>query len=365
MHLDNSPITVLDACLKRAIPFVAYRLPNTSTVRLLVANEVEPFLFHGQDLFQQTAFLVVPFDNERNNSYLLYPKFDVEVSLLSREQLDWIQSQPQREINLPVNLQKAEKEDYDLAFHKIQGAIQCDKISKAILSRCHFVEGISQFEAPRLFERLCDMQQSTFNYLLYVPDAGLWMGASPELFLRQQANTVETVSLAGTMKFAEKIDWNQKDLIEQDIVSNYILEHLDGFQIKDVQKDGPKTVAAGHVSHLKTIFRFPQEHIRRQLGKFVHALHPTPAVCGYPKDLSKEIILETELHHRGLYAGFLGNIDSSGDFAFYVNIRCMQFFANGVGLYVGGGITDMSDVEAEYNETLLKAESLLKLTIDR
>lgn len=363
MRIYHKPINILQACLQRAIPFIAYRLPNSTDIQLLIARQVDSFRFIGQDLFNQSGFFVVPFDNQKRDAYLLHPQFETPITNLSSEQLDWIFKQPEKPLALAQNDDKTEKEDYQQAFEHILALIRCNKISKAIVSRCHFVNTIKASDAPEHFLRLCEMQASTYNYLLFLPELGLWMGASPELFLRRGEHAVETVSLAGTMRHAEQIHWAEKDLNEQDIVSNYILEHLEDFAVTDVEKEGPKTVSAGQVSHLKTIFRFPKNCIQSQLGKFVHALHPTPAVCGYPKDLSKQYILQTEMHERGLYAGFLGSIQPDGQFAFYVNIRCMQYFANGAGLYVGGGITALSELEAEYNETVLKAENLLRVLV--
>lgn len=363
MEFDPNPVAVLQACIKRAIPFVAYRLPNSTDIRLLVAKQVDSFLFIGQEVFEQAAYLVVPFDNQQRESYLLYARFENNLNTLSTAQIAWIYEQPEQALHLPENKNNTDKEDYQLAFERILRLIRCEKIIKAIVSRCHFVPQISASDAPSHFLHLCDMQASTYNYLLYIPNTGLWLGASPELFLRKGEHAIETVSLAGTMKYAERIDWKEKDLNEQDIVSNYILEHLNEFKVKGIEKKGPQTVSAGQVSHLKTIFRFPKDGVHGQLGRFVNALHPTPAVCGYPKDLSKQYILETEMHERGLYAGFLGSIQPDGQFAFYVNIRCMQYFANGSGLYVGGGITALSELEAEYNETVLKAENLLRILV--
>lgn len=363
MEFDKTPISILMACLQRAIPFIAYRLPNSSVIRLLIAKQVDSFLFHGQDMFDEAGFLVVPFDNERRNAYMLHARFDADISALTAEQLTWIFEQEEQPLCLAEHTHISDKEDYTDAFQRVLSLIKCEHISKAIISRCHFDAAIDAQKAPEHFVHLCAIQAGTYNYLLFLPEAGLWMGASPELFLRRGEHAIETVSLAGTMKHAEVIKWDEKDLKEQDIVSNYILEHLEHFQVEEVEKEGPQTVSAGQVSHLKTIFRFPKDGLRGKQGRFVQALHPTPAVCGYPKDLSKQYILETEQHERGLYAGFLGSIQPDGQFAFYVNIRCMQYFANGAGLYVGGGITALSELEAEYNETVLKAENLLRILV--
>ena len=42
-----------------------------------------------------------------------------------------------------------------------------------------------------------------------------------------------------------------------------------------------------------------------------------------------------------------------------MNLRCTEIFANGVKLYVGGGITKDSIPEKEWEETELKSQTLL------
>ena len=352
-------IKILSDCLQRAIPFVAYRLPGSGKICLLVAEKVDSFFFQGQDLFSHRGFVLVPFDNENAPAYFLKTRFDAELDSISIEQIQWIEQQPKIPLNLGVYHDFSCLQNYQQSFNKLFQAIQQGKIEKAILSRCHFVEHVEALKAASFFLDLCVLQSSTYNYLSYVPGCGLWMGASPELFLCRNECFFETVSLAGTMKQSNQMDWSKKDLKEQNIVTNYISEQLRDFNVDVVDKIGPKTVSVGQVAHLKTVFHFSKDSLPKNVGKFVEAFHPTPAVCGYPKKMAKQLILQTETHQRSLYGGFLGKIDADGQFSFYVNIRCVQFFENGVGLYVGGGITAMSNVEEEYNETLLKADGLM------
>ena len=93
----------------------------------------------------------------------------------------------------------------------------------------------------------------------------------------------------------------------------------------------------------------------------VGQLHPTPAVCGLPKKRAMQIITEIEKRDRGYYAGFLGPLQASGAFDLFVNLRTMEVFDDALRLYVGGGITPLSDPETEWQETCQKADTLLNL----
>jgi isochorismate synthase len=86
-------------------------------------------------------------------------------------------------------------------------------------------------------------------------------------------------------------------------------------------------------------------------------LHPTPAVCGIPKEKSLELILQTEKHNREFYAGFIGPLDNDNA-QLFVNLRCMKLTSKWATYFAGGGLTAQSEAEAEWEETCLKLKTL-------
>ena len=90
-------------------------------------------------------------------------------------------------------------------------------------------------------------------------------------------------------------------------------------------------------------------------------MHPTPAVAGQPKEDAIRFIKQLEPHDRDYYTGYLGPFQHQGDTDLFVNLRCMKITPAYISLYVGGGITLESDPAEEWNETRLKAQSLLKI----
>ncbi len=99
----------------------------------------------------------------------------------------------------------------------------------------------------------------------------------------------------------------------------------------------------------------------------IKKLHPTPAVCGLPKEAAKQFILENESYHRKFYTGFLGELNI--DFKtfkkeysdLFVNLRCMDIENNAATLYVGCGITKDSIPEMEFMETVNKSMTIRKV----
>ena len=190
------------------------------------------------------------------------------------------------------------------------------------------------------------------------------------------------MALAGTKPVVENKnpEWTKKEFDEQDFVTLDIKEkvkgYLEGLKISEVHD-----YRAGSIWHLKTDIsgKLTSEN---QLETIVKNLHPTPAVCGTPRDAAQKFILKNENYNREFYAGFFGELNLSHrsyrssrrknqenrqfssikkQTSLFVNLRCMKFSENFAELYLGGGITAESQPEAEWQETLLKAETMLKV----
>ena len=84
-------------------------------------------------------------------------------------------------------------------------------------------------------------------------------------------------------------------------------------------------------------------------------------MTGAPKLRSCELIAQYEQSARGIYAGSLGYFGPGGDFDFNVVIRSLVYDdeSEKLSYHVGGAITWDSDPDAEYQETLLKAEAIV------
>ena len=99
-----------------------------------------------------------------------------------------------------------------------------------------------------------------------------------------------------------------------------------------------------------------------QLGSvMLELLHPTSAVCGMPKEPSKDFILENEDFDREYFSGFLGPVNVLDETSIFVNLRCMKLMTNAVKLFAGAGIISNSNPEKEWIETENKMDTLLKV----
>ena len=126
-------------------------------------------------------------------------------------------------------------------------------------------------------------------------------------------------------------------------------------------KSEVETVKNGAVYHLRTNYSF--ELPTYKWNALIDSLHPTPAVCGSPRELAMELIRDFEHHDREFYTGLVG-IKGLTRLEIFVNLRCMQVLGDGYALYVGGGITKDSDLASEWRETENKSQTLLNIIGD-
>ncbi len=92
----------------------------------------------------------------------------------------------------------------------------------------------------------------------------------------------------------------------------------------------------------------------------LRACFPGGSITGAPKIRAMEIIAEMEATRRGPYCGALGYVGFDGAMDSSILIRTLVYEGSTVSLHTGGGITADSDPQAEYDETLAKAEAIFR-----
>ncbi|WP_288764126.1 chorismate-binding protein [uncultured Weeksella sp.] len=314
--------------------FVFVREPNATHFQLYVDEldeSNEEFVFHR-------------FDNTETIRIHPIKKQMLSIEDIKKIQLDLVWKKAP--IEKPIA-----QESYLNLIDKTTNILQKNLLQKVVISRTIEKE-FSQFYPLDTLLALHYAYPNAAVYFIYADDKTTWFGATPELLLSREKNVVKTVSLAGTK--AKENEWTSKEIDEQQVVTDYIVEQLSSFG--QVATDGPYTVDAGFFHHLKTYISL--ETMLPFTEKMLAALHPTPAVCGMPKEKAKKYILENEGYDRQFYAGYFGwkTIEEE---RYYVNLRCAEVINNRVRLYVGGGIMHDSNPEKEWIETEMKAKTLL------
>ncbi|MAN28294.1 MULTISPECIES: chorismate-binding protein [Mesonia] len=362
----------LEKQLEAQLPFVAYRHPNSDEFQCQLQQKAT---LEYLENFQQEGFVFAPFDNQKRT--IFFNRKDAVFSKLKCTAEDLV---IEEETNTTKEFENSLQQK---AFHENIVAkgietIENSALEKVVLSRKQVL--VVKTAPIEYFKRLLKTYPAAFVYCWYHPQVGLWLAATPETLVKTQNNRFKTMALAGTQVFKEtaEIAWGEKEKEEQAIVTRTIENALKSIKgIENLQISEVQTHRAGNVVHLKTditgVFQ------KDSLEEIVTNLHPTPAVCGLPKEMAKTFILKEEHYDRAFYSGYVGelniqvekprnprkrNVENSAfnlierQSNLYVNLRCMQLLENKALLYIGGGITKDSNPTAEWEETLRKAETM-------
>lgn len=330
-------------------PFVIFSYPDNSIIHgYFQKNRTN---FKADEVFEN-AFVFAPFDNEEKIYYL------------PREKAKMITSQNSFESLAPSKVvfkspQKEKKQHISLVEETIQH-LKDKRLSKIVVSRKTTLP-IKNINFSILLKTLFEMYPSTFRYLWFHPETGIWCGATPELLMSAENGSFKTMALAGTQPHnkSENPNWSEKERIEHQYVVDDITKNLSKalsfFKISKTESH-----RAGPLMHLKTDITGVLRKKMYPYNSLLKALHPTPAVCGTPTKNAKLFINKNEGYHREFYTGFLGLITTYQEFsALYVNLRCMKIENNTAHLFVGGGITEDSNPKAEWEETENKLQTML------
>lgn len=201
---------------------------------------------------------------------------------------------------------------------------------------------------------------NTFRCLFYTPHTGCWLVASPEVLAVYDASccALRTMSLAGTRRAGTPGAWDAKNKAEQQMVTDFIADCLTRHgSTPHIGRQHTRTAVG--VEHLCT--RLTAQGIAAEnLPALLDDLCPTPALCGFPRPEAIARISAAEKHPRRMYGGYIG-FASPACVVTAVMLRCAQLAPQGRCIYGGGGITAMSDAEAEWAEGRLKARPLIQL----
>lgn len=336
------------------LPFVLYKKPKSDIIiALLQQNKT----LHKVIDYKEKGFVFASFDKKQ---IVLIPENESEVctSKLERKSVSL-----EDVVDLSFNTEV--KKQFEALVANGVKAIEDDEFKKVVLSRSEIVP-LGDFDFIETFQNLANLYPTTLAYCFFHPEVGFWMGATPEQLLKANGNVFETTALAGTQKATSiaEVVWHQKEKDEQQYVTDFIVKRL-GDVASSVAVTEPYSANAGSIWHIKTDISGAL-NTDSSLEEVIDLLHPTPAVCGYPKKKSRTFILENENYDRTFYTGFLGELNSS--FAsdsissdLFVNLRSMQIRNSEAVLYMGCGITKESIPEKEWEESVNKSMTMKRV----
>lgn len=379
----------LEDQLHKDLPLVAYRdisLTNGNT-RMLLQPKLS---WKEKEEKPESGFIFAPFDATKTSYIIGEESAEIRETIYPEpgEEPEWAS---ENQNNFPPELlTDTDQKTHEDLVQKGIDAINKGQFKKVVLSRVENVE--TQLSAIEIFKKLLHKYEQAFVYLWFHPETGIWLGATPETLLKSEHNKFNTMALAGTQPFkgTTNVSWGAKEIEEQQIVTDSILQSIRSVYSERVVESEPYTVKAGNLLHIRTDITgyFQQksdgESELLNLKQLINALHPTPAVCGLPKETAKNFILEHELHDREFYSGYLGEFNMKKEIkrsrnkrnqenqaygavsrqtCLFVNLRCMKLEEGNANLYIGGGITRDSHPTHEWEETVNKSYTIKSVLV--
>lgn len=260
--------------------------------------------------------------------------------------------------------------DYRRAVGQAVYEINAGHLDKVVLARRMTVEHAHPVDCDALFAHLAADNPQAFTYRVDLPGSSTFLGASPELVLRCRNGVATSTPLAGsaprcpvTTPDHELINHRRrngllnspKNLQEHSLVSRRVAEVFRAHASEVTVPTGPEVVETPVIMHLASTIT-GRLHERISPVELAYALHPTPAVCGWPTEKAAALIRELEGADRGMYAGLVGWVDAEGNSEWALALRGGLVRGTGASgstttAFAGAGIVAGSDPDLEHAET--------------
>ena len=258
--------------------------------------------------------------------------------------------------------------DWQAAVAAATARIRAGELDKVVLAREIAVTADVDISIATVLLRLAQHYPGCFLYLI---DG--FCGASPELLVSRSGDVVRAQPMAGTkprrgIPEADAIlatellaspTYRHEHQVTIDAVHDTLLE----FSSYVDYEPEPSVVAMANVVHLATQVEGRLSHPPASVLELVAALHPTPAVCGRPREAALAVIAELEDLDRGRYAGAVGWVDAAGNGQWAVSIRGAEISGNTARVIAGNGMVGDSDPPTELIETRAKLQAMLSAIV--
>lgn len=272
----------------------------------------------------------------------------------------------EREEPVPAPKGNITKEAFVENVRRAKEYICAGHIFQVVLSQ-RFTVPITE-DPLAVYRRLRHVNPSPYMFLLRYPDVTL-VGASPEMLARVEGKTVTTRPIAGTRRrggseaedkaLAAELQSDPKEMAEHVMLVDLGRNDLGRVAVYGTVsvKQYAKVERFSHVMHLVSEVSGELAENCTAMDALI-ACFPAGTLTGAPKVRAMQIINELETVRRGPYGGAVGYFDFSGNMDTCITIRTMVIKDQKAYIQTGAGIVADSVAEAEYKETMQKAEAM-------
>lgn len=260
------------------------------------------------------------------------------------------------------------RDGYIAAVQRVIDLILAGDVFQANVAQRFSARLLPSFDPLAFYCKLRSLNPAPFAALLRYGKLTI-ASSSPERFLKLDGQQVETRPIKGTI--ARSAD-SEEDQRRAEVLVASEKDRAENIMIVDLLRNDLSRVCTPHsveVPVLCDLESYASVHhlvsiVRGQLAgdqdalTLLRACFPGGSVTGAPKVRSMEIIAEIERVARDVYCGAIGFIGFNGHMDTNIAIRTVTIDDGLAVFHAGGGITAMSDPEAEYEETLAKAQRI-------
>lgn len=229
----------------------------------------------------------------------------------------------------------------------------------------------SSREPFSLFQQVCELNPAPFSAFFRHENFCL-ISTSPERFLCKKGAYLESRPIKGTIQRGKT---EEEDLLLKERLLSSAKEKAELLMITDLMRNdlgkislagSVKTLelwrceAYANVFHLVSIIR---SKVNPELNtlEIIRSCFPGGSITGCPKLRAMEAIDALEERSRGIYTGSIGYIAGDGDFDLNIAIRTLVAEGQSFSLQLGAGIVIDSIPAQEYQETLIKGDSIFQI----
>ncbi|MET4359085.1 para-aminobenzoate synthetase component 1 [Bradyrhizobium sp. RT9b] len=262
------------------------------------------------------------------------------------------------------------REGYIAAVQRVIGLILSGDVFQANIAQRFSARLSTSFDPLALYCQLRSLNPAPFAALLRYGKLTI-ASSSPERFLRLDGRQVETRPIKGTI--ARSVVPNE-DQRRGELLLASEKDRAENIMIVDLLRNDLSRVCTAHsvdVPALCNLESYASVHhlvsiVTGQLREgqdaiaLIRACFPGGSITGAPKVRSMEIITDIEQIAREIYCGAIGFIGFDGHMDTNIAIRTVTIDDDLVVFHAGGGVTAMSEPEAEYEETLVKAQRIFE-----
>ncbi len=258
---------------------------------------------------------------------------------------------------------------YERAVASAVQRVRAGGLRKVVLARSVALVAGRELDPRALLFRLRAAEPHGYAFAAPVDGGAVLVGASPELLVSRAGREVSANPLAGSAPrygdasedaaSAQRLMASAKDGEEHRIVVETVAATLGPVCERLTWDPEPVLLETANVWHLSTRFRGTLRDPAPHALELVSLLHPTPAVCGEPREAAMRVIRDLEPVPRGAYAGAVGWMDANGDGTWAIALRCARMRGDEARLFAGAGIVADSDPAAELEETERKFRAFL------